>query len=151
MAMSRKVLMVAALAALGCEWALAKTVECTMGSLERAVELAYDVPGQAVPCEVRYAKPTEGFGWEVLWRAERESGYCEARFDEFVDKLRGLGWSCGAGTADAADTVTDEVASEPEPDPAPAETDKDPEVADEGATEEPAPAETDSSETPDTE
>ena len=46
-------------------------------------------------CEIHYAKPTEGWGEQVLWRAEHEAGYCEARFDEFLDKPEGLDWSCG--------------------------------------------------------
>lgn len=94
---------------LGGEVAMAKSVTCTMASLERTVELRYETPGDAVPCEVRYAKPTEGIDEQVLWRAEREAGYCEARFGEFVDKLRGFGWSCGTAT-DASDDWTEEPA-----------------------------------------
>ena len=41
----------------------------------------------------------------MLWRAEREAGYCEARFGEFVDKLRGFGWSCGEAVGDGVDRV----------------------------------------------
>jgi len=91
-------LAVGGLMVLGGELAMAKSVTCTMASLERTVELRYETPGDAVPCEVRYAKPTEGIDEQVLWRAEREAGYCEARFGEFLDKLRGFGWSCGAAT-----------------------------------------------------
>ena len=99
-----------------------------------------------MPCEVRYAKPTEGIGEQVLWRAEREAGYCEARFGEFVDKLRGFGWSCSVPAADAADDRVDDVADEPEPDPEPAAPAEDPETT-EDATE---PAEADASEAPPT-
>ena len=123
------------LAALGSELAVAKTVTCTMASLERTVELRYESAGVSVPCEVRYAKPSEGEGEQVLWRAEHEAGYCEARFDEFVDKLTGFGWSCGPASADSADAgsdatdeVTDAVGAEPEPaqvDTAEAEADTD--------------------------
>ena len=113
---------------LGGELAMAKSVTCTLASLERTVELRYEAPGDAVPCEVRYAKPTEGIDEQVLWRAEREAGYCEARFGEFVDKLRGFGWSCSAATTEAADDWTDEPAPEQvpeEPADEPAETTED--------------------------
>lgn len=106
--MRNLIIAVGGLIVLGGELAMAKSVTCTMASLERTVELRYDNPGDAVPCEVRYDKPTEGVAEQVLWRAEREAGYCEARFGEFVDKLRGLGWSCGEAAGDA-------LADEPEP------------------------------------
>ena len=109
---------------LGGELAVAESVTCTMASLERTVELRYETPGDSVPCEVRYAKPTEGIGEQVLWRAEREAGYCEARFAEFVDKLRGFGWSCSAATTEAADDWTEEPVPE-EPADEPAETTED--------------------------
>lgn len=113
---------------LGSEVAMAKSVTCTMASLERTVELRYETPGDAVPCEVRYAKPSEGIGEQVLWRAEREAGYCEAKFGEFVDKLRGFGWSCSEAAADTKDDWTeepesDEVPEEPSDEPLPATED----------------------------
>ena len=126
--MRELIIAVGGLIVLGGEMAMAKSVACTMASLERTVELRYENPGNAVPCEVRYAKPTEGFGEQVLWRAEREAGYCEARFGEFVDKLRGFGWSCNEATADAADDWTEEpepVPEEPADEPAPTTEDVD--------------------------
>ncbi len=134
---------------LGGEAAMAKSATCTMASFTRTVELRYETPGDAVPCEVRYAKPTEGVGEQVLWRAEREAGYCEARFGEFVDKLRGLGWTCNA-TEDAADDWTDDV-GEPEPDEAPEAVADEPEATDTDAGEASAPTEPDSSDPPTTE
>ena len=109
---------IGALILLGGELAMAKSVTCTMASLERTVELRYDNPGDAVPCEVRYAKPTEGVAEQVLWRAEREAGYCEARFGEFVDKLRGFGWSCSASAGGTPSQVDDRDSPEPDPEPA---------------------------------
>lgn len=91
--------------------AMAQSLVCTNGSLERLVELKPDNPGEAVPCSIVYTKPTEGVGEQVLWRAENEEGYCEARFEEFVEKLSGWGWSCAQETGvDAGDDV--EVAEE---------------------------------------
>lgn len=128
------ILAVGGLVVLGGELAMAKSVTCTMASLERTVELRYETPGDAVPCEVRYAKPTEGIDEQVLWRAEREAGYCEARFGEFVDKLRGFGWSCNETTADATDDWTDE----PAPDPVPGEPADEPAPTTEDTDEPPA-------------
>jgi hypothetical protein len=69
---------------------------CTQGNLVRRVEIVYET-GVAVPCEVHYHKDTEAPGQrEVLWQAFNESGYCEARTREFVARLQGLGWACGA-------------------------------------------------------
>jgi len=85
---------------LGAVWgnaALAQSLVCTNGSLERLVELRYDNPGEPVPCSILYAKPTEGVAEQELWRAENEEGYCEAKFEGFVEKLSGWGWSCAAG------------------------------------------------------
>lgn len=115
--MCRKVtLAIATVAMLGGGHALAKTMSCTVGSLERTVELRYEESGESVPCEVRYAKPTESVAEQVLWRAEREEGYCEARFEEFADRLRGFGWSCGTAamdTTDESDDIGGEAAAEP--------------------------------------
>ncbi len=108
--MRRKlVLATCSLIVLGAELASAKTVSCAMTSMERTVELRYQNPGEAVPCEIRYSKPSEGVDNQTLWRAEREAGYCEARFDEFVDKLRGFGWSCGAADSGAPPAASDDL------------------------------------------
>ena len=106
-------LVIAVLAILACDLAVAKSARCSMDSLERTVELRYETPGEGVPCEVRYAKPTEGVGEQVLWRAEREVGYCEARFEKFVDKLVGFGWSCAEVAVDPVDAWHDDLAGEP--------------------------------------
>lgn len=148
--MSRKVLLVVVgIVVLGCEWVSAKTVVCTMASLERTVELHHENPGKPVPCEVRYAKPTEGWGEQVLWRAEHEVGYCAARFTELMDRLEGFGWSC-APAAEATDTRPDTGAGEPEPAAAPEASADEPEAtaaAEEGSEPEAA----DTSEAPTTE
>ncbi|HSG65099.1 MAG TPA: hypothetical protein VLD39_08860 [Gammaproteobacteria bacterium] len=88
---------------------------CSLGDLARRVEIVYET-GSAVPCEVHYYKDTEAPGErQVLWRAGVQSGYCEGRTREFVEQLRGWGWTCEAG---AAAPVTDDTetlsAGEPE-------------------------------------
>jgi len=49
---------------------------------------------------MHYSKDTEApNGSEVLWRADSQSGYCEARTQEVVERLRGWGWTCTPATA----------------------------------------------------
>ena len=67
--------------------------ECTQGALTRTISVVYSDPGQPVPCEVLYEKPTEQQTM-TLWRAANEAGYCEARAAEFVEKLISLDWQC---------------------------------------------------------
>ncbi len=89
--------------------------QCAHGDLQRRVEIVYETGG-AMPCEVQYHKDTEAPGeHQVLWRANNEAGYCEARASEFVVKLEGWGWDCGSDAPSAP-----EPASEPD---APAEPD----------------------------
>lgn len=66
---------------------------CTYGAMERTIEVVYETPGEAVPCEVVYDKLTEG-GRTVPWRARNEAGFCEARAAELVEKLEANGWAC---------------------------------------------------------
>lgn len=81
----------------------APSYQCTSGSNTRRVDVVRTGAGQ-VPCEVRYAKPSEapGAAAQVIYNAASEAGYCEARAAEFVEKLRGLGWTCSAATAATA-------------------------------------------------
>jgi len=46
---------------------------------------------EKLPCEVRYQK--EG-SETVLWTAQKQLGYCEAKAKRFVEKHKGWGWSC---------------------------------------------------------
>lgn len=63
---------------------------CTQAGMERKIEVVYPGAGK-VPCEVRYTKDGTT---EVLWNAQAEEGYCEARAAEFVEKQRRWGWDC---------------------------------------------------------
>ncbi len=85
--------------------------ECRQADLVRQVEVQYLTPGQAVPCQVEYRKPSEGVDSQILWSAEREQGYCEFKAKEFRSKLESWGWSCGAPAASKEETV------EPDQDP----------------------------------
>ena len=82
----------------------AEPVACRLDDRLRTVEVVRASPNEPVPCEVVYDKSSEGQGRSVLWRAQRERGYCEARMEEFVAKLEGMGWSCDAPDAEPAGT-----------------------------------------------
>ncbi len=89
------ILAAAAFAWVPASWAV---TECTQGSLTRAVSVVYADPGQPVPCEVLYEKPSEQQTM-TLWRAQNQAGYCEARAGAFVAKLQSLGWECAESAA----------------------------------------------------
>lgn len=76
-----------------------QSYECTMGALVRRVVVERD--GTApVPCAVAYYKDTEAPGErQVLWSAENDAAYCDARASEFVSRLESLGWQCTASPA----------------------------------------------------
>ena len=79
--------------------------QCTIGDLQRRVEILYEAGG-SVPCEVHYYKNTEADGErQVLWRALNEVGYCERKAQEFIAKLEDMGWSCEPGAAAGPDPV----------------------------------------------
>jgi len=83
--------------------------QCAIGEVMRRVEILYET-GVTVPCEVHYYKDTEMPGErQVLWRAANEEGYCEARAAEFIDKLRGMGWTCLAAGAEDEPGETDDT------------------------------------------
>ena len=75
--------------------------ECRLGELLRQVTIVYEMPGEAVPCRVRYSKPTEDIADQVLWRATSESGYCEFKAKEFRAQLESWGWSCTGAEPEA--------------------------------------------------
>lgn len=81
--------------------------QCSYGDLQRRVEILYET-GVTVPCEVHYFKDTEAPGeTQVLWRALNEAGYCERMVENFIAKLRDLGWACGQGGAPAPEQAVD--------------------------------------------
>ena len=57
----------------------------------RVIDLTYLSEDKSVPCEVKYTKGTEV---KVLWRAQTQEGYCEAKLKAFVQKQAGWGWQC---------------------------------------------------------
>lgn len=51
----------------------------------------YESAQEQIPCEVQYDK---GEGTQTLWTAKTETGYCESKASEFVEKQKSWGWSC---------------------------------------------------------
>lgn len=85
--------------------------QCALDEVTRRVEIYYET-GTTVPCEVHYFRDTEIPGErQVLWRAQNEEGYCEARAAELVENLRSEGWTCWA----AGDTGAGEEADDTDP------------------------------------
>ena len=96
-----------------------QSYQCSFGELQRRVEILYET-GVTVPCEVHYYKDTEAPGeTQVLWRALNETGYCERKTEEFIAKLREMGWTCEQGS-NAGQAVEPAQADDSEPDAAPA-------------------------------
>lgn len=99
--------------------AVAADYDCHHGNLHRHIEIVYE-PGLAVPCEVHYYRDaSDRDNREVLWRAQNEAGYCEARTDELVAKLESMGWQCSVAGADDDDAgdETDDLAPQDESGP----------------------------------
>ena len=75
---------------------------CTSGDAVRRIEVVH-ASGAPVPCSVNYHKDTEAPGQsQELWSAQNEDGYCEARAEEFAERLERLGWQCEVITPTAA-------------------------------------------------
>ncbi len=81
---------------------------CQHADSQRIISVVYTEEGSKVPCEVTYEKST---GSQVLWSAQGEEGYCEAKAMAFVEKQRSWGWDCSSND-DAADAA-EEAAEEP--------------------------------------
>ena len=97
------------------------STQCTYGDLERRIVIMSE-PGVSVPCEVHYYKDTEAPGEDqVLWSASQQAGYCEEKAGEFITKLEGWGWNCGAGEEAAAPAAPAEPAEPAEAPEAPEE------------------------------
>ncbi len=100
----------------------AQSYQCSFGELQRRVEILYET-GVTVPFEVHYYKDTEAPGeTQVLWRALNETGYCERKTEEFIAKLREMGWTCEQGS-NAGPAAEPEEADDSQPDAAPAQDD----------------------------
>ncbi|AQS37982.1 hypothetical protein Sps_02830 [Shewanella psychrophila] len=64
---------------------------CSLDNQQRVIEVIYTNPTAAVPCLVKYHKDNAS---QILWRAENQAGYCEAKANEFAIKQQIWGWQC---------------------------------------------------------
>ena len=79
-----------------------KSYICTSGQDQRIIEIQYN--GDAdTPCEVVYTK--DGVS-TTLWQATNQSGYCEQKALDFVDRQSSWGWQCNEQNAQT--TIMDE-------------------------------------------
>ena len=75
--------------------ASAESWVCESGELIREIAIKRE-SANAAPCSVIYDKEIEGQGSEVLWSAQNDGAYCDAKADALAEKLTGFGWTCTA-------------------------------------------------------
>jgi len=73
--------------------AYADSWSCRSGNDVREVHVERLSPAP-VPCQVVYKKLTEGVEDQVLWNAQNDGSYCDAKANEFIEKLGSWGWTC---------------------------------------------------------
>jgi hypothetical protein len=66
---------------------------CGNGEILREISIKRETTN-AAPCSVIYDKDIEGAGIKVLWSAQNDGSYCDAKADGLAEKLSGLGWAC---------------------------------------------------------
>ena len=66
---------------------------CENGSLVREIKVERQSSTPA-PCSVDYNKDAEGMGSQVLWSANNDGAYCDAKADGLAERLQGNGWTC---------------------------------------------------------
>ncbi len=68
---------------------------CEYGTLIREINVER-VTAEPAPCSVAYNKDSEGQGTSILWTAQFDGAYCDAKANGLAEKLQGFGWSCSA-------------------------------------------------------
>ena len=66
---------------------------CENENLMREITVERETTAPA-PCSVVYNKDTENLGSSVLWTAQNDGSYCDAKANVLAEKLQGWGWSC---------------------------------------------------------
>lgn len=64
---------------------------CQDGSRVRQIGVSYSKARKTVPCEVHYNTEWRD---QLLWQAQVQQGYCEAKAESLVQKQRDQGWLC---------------------------------------------------------
>lgn len=77
----------------GTQVAQASSWICEHGNLVREIKVER-TSGAPAPCQVVYDKNSEGQGSSVLWNAQNDAAYCDAKADGLAQKLQGYGWTC---------------------------------------------------------
>ncbi|MGH6900636.1 MAG: hypothetical protein ACREJ5_29475, partial [Geminicoccaceae bacterium] len=76
---------------------LAAEFQCRHGDLLRRVEVNTGDAARDAACEVRYWRdalaPGDG---KVLWRANQDIDFCDAKARDLLGRLEAGGWSCAA-------------------------------------------------------
>jgi hypothetical protein len=78
---------------------------CTMGNVERIIEVIYTSSDKPVPCSVSYTK--DG-ATQTLWNYENTEGQCETKAAEFAEQQSGWGFNC---SNEASSQTTEATAS----------------------------------------
>ncbi len=65
---------------------------CKQGKMERSVTVVYAKEGKKAPCEVKYKRAADDE--KTLFNAQTDEKFCETKAQEFVEKLKGMGWQC---------------------------------------------------------
>ncbi|MFT5220735.1 MAG: hypothetical protein ACI9LO_003193 [Planctomycetota bacterium] len=68
---------------------------CENSNLIREITVVREADAPA-PCSVVYNRESEGQGSSVLWTANNDGTYCDAKSDGLAEKLLGFGWTCTA-------------------------------------------------------
>lgn len=84
--------------------AYADSWSCRQVNNVREVHIERTTPNP-VPCQIVYRKLTEGVEDQVLWSAEFDPNYCDARAREFISKLESFGWVCVETIRDDAGVI----------------------------------------------
>jgi hypothetical protein len=66
---------------------------CEHDNLMREISVQRETSDPA-PCSVVYNKDTENLGSSVLWTAQHDGAYCDAKANGLAEKLVSSGWSC---------------------------------------------------------
>ena len=66
---------------------------CEHNDLMREISVKRETAA-AAPCSVVYDKSTENLGSQVLWTAQNDGAYCDAKANSLAEKLQGWGWTC---------------------------------------------------------
>ena len=86
--------------------AYADAWSCSRGNDVREIHISLTT-SSPVPCHVVYKKQTEGIEDKILWSANNDDSYCEAKAQGLIAKLESVDWVCTETIRDEKDTATE--------------------------------------------